>query len=227
MADFNIEDVFVSSNPSPVSSKSVKSDRATEWYIKVADEEEVDKVLQNKRYGILNANKVEMARITEQHFKENVTHPLIPNVEACVVISGLPYDVAEDDVHDFFSGFDLNQDMPVTLITHKDGKPTGRAFVNLESPLEAHRAMWTMNRSFLGSRWIQVTHYNDVNTPRYLQQEGNAAVASRPNRKGKTVLAKSLFEEDEPKMEEVKEEETKEEEEEEKKEEEEKEVLNS
>lgn len=60
--------------------------------------------------------------------------------EGILKVKGIPFKATASDVRKFFSGFKIKAD-GVSFIMHADGRPTGMAFIEFETPQEAVRAM--------------------------------------------------------------------------------------
>jgi hypothetical protein len=60
--------------------------------------------------------------------------------EGILKVKGIPFKASAGDVRKFFSGYKIKPD-GVSFIMHQDGRPTGMAFIEMESPQEAVRAM--------------------------------------------------------------------------------------
>jgi RNA recognition motif-containing protein len=60
--------------------------------------------------------------------------------EGIVKVKGIPFKASANDVRKFFSGYKIKPD-GVSFIMHQDGRPTGMAFIEFETPQEAVRAM--------------------------------------------------------------------------------------
>lgn len=72
-----------------------------------------------------------------------------------VRLVGLPFGASEASVADFFAGFALGSADAIYLVV-SSGKPTGRAFVQLESEEESARAARELNKRYIGRRYIDV-----------------------------------------------------------------------
>jgi RNA recognition motif-containing protein len=60
--------------------------------------------------------------------------------EGILKVKGIPFKASANDVRKFFSGYKIKPD-GVSFIMHQDGRPTGMAFIEFETPQEAVRAM--------------------------------------------------------------------------------------
>jgi hypothetical protein len=60
--------------------------------------------------------------------------------EGILKVKGIPFKASAADVRKFFSGYKIKGE-GVSFIMHSDGRPTGMAFIEFESPQEAVKAM--------------------------------------------------------------------------------------
>lgn len=60
--------------------------------------------------------------------------------EGILKVKGIPFKAGAQDVRKFFSGYKIKPE-GVSFIMHADGRPTGMAFIEFETPQEAVRAM--------------------------------------------------------------------------------------
>lgn len=60
--------------------------------------------------------------------------------EGILKVKGIPFKAGASDVRKFFSSYKIKPD-GVSFIMHADGRPTGMAFIEFETPQEAVRAM--------------------------------------------------------------------------------------
>jgi heterogeneous nuclear ribonucleoprotein F/H len=73
---------------------------------------------------------------------------------------GLPYDVDQGDIVDFFKGnegagpVDVAPESVLMTLT-QDGRPSGQAFVEFTSPEEAQAAL-KKNKASMGSRYVEL-----------------------------------------------------------------------
>uniref|UniRef100_A0A1J3IY26 Heterogeneous nuclear ribonucleoprotein F n=1 Tax=Noccaea caerulescens TaxID=107243 RepID=A0A1J3IY26_NOCCA len=67
---------------------------------------------------------------------------------------GLPYSVNKAQIIEFFSGYKVIQGR-VHVVCRPDGKATGEAYVEFESPEEARRAM-SKDKMSIGSRYVEL-----------------------------------------------------------------------
>eukprot|EP00208_Stichococcus_sp_RCC1054_P000902 CAMPEP_0206140144 /NCGR_PEP_ID=MMETSP1473-20131121/8553_1 /ASSEMBLY_ACC=CAM_ASM_001109 /TAXON_ID=1461547 /ORGANISM="Stichococcus sp, Strain RCC1054" /LENGTH=567 /DNA_ID=CAMNT_0053534191 /DNA_START=347 /DNA_END=2050 /DNA_ORIENTATION=- len=66
---------------------------------------------------------------------------------------GLPWRLSEAELCQFFQDFAL---LRVVLLPTADGRPSGMAFAEFETPEEAVRAMTTRNGDFIGDRYVKL-----------------------------------------------------------------------
>eukprot|EP00127_Corallochytrium_limacisporum_P001622 Clim_evm19s70 gene=Clim_evmTU19s70 len=136
-----------------------------EAYVEMTAAEDVDKALSlhNKDMG---SRYIEIFRCTTDEARRELQRsPAMPmgakylyadprESRMYVVLRGLPYDVTEDDVTNFFKGLAIS-DQGIIIVFRWDGKPTGQAIVRFENEDDKHRAM-DMNRHSMGDRYIEV-----------------------------------------------------------------------
>lgn len=60
--------------------------------------------------------------------------------EGILKMKGIPFKATSADVRKFFTAYKIKPD-GVSFIMHADGRPTGMAFIEFETPQEAVRAM--------------------------------------------------------------------------------------
>ncbi|KCV70984.1 hypothetical protein H696_01931 [Fonticula alba] len=79
-----------------------------------------------------------------------------------VHLRGLPFDVTEDDVAEFFTGMSspVSPDDDVYIIRYRSGKLTGEAYVRLKTEADQARAM-EKQRQNIGSRYIELFRSSD------------------------------------------------------------------
>jgi epithelial splicing regulatory protein 1/2 len=78
--------------------------------------------------------------------------------EGVLKMKGIPFKATAMDVRKFFTGFRIKPE-GVSFIMHVDGRPTGMAFVEFETPQEAVRAMEKDRAKFgpeYGERFIML-----------------------------------------------------------------------
>eukprot|EP00475_Leptophrys_vorax_P044375 TRINITY_DN8870_c0_g2_i1.p1 TRINITY_DN8870_c0_g2~~TRINITY_DN8870_c0_g2_i1.p1 ORF type:complete len:240 (-),score=13.50 TRINITY_DN8870_c0_g2_i1:93-788(-) len=73
---------------------------------------------------------------------------------AVLKMRGLPYQATKPDIIEFFDGFNLS-DANVHVLTQLDGRSTGEAFVEFNSPADALAAM-EKDHSRMGSRYVEL-----------------------------------------------------------------------
>eukprot|EP00242_Pyramimonas_sp_CCMP2087_P005392 CAMPEP_0198204106 /NCGR_PEP_ID=MMETSP1445-20131203/7481_1 /TAXON_ID=36898 /ORGANISM="Pyramimonas sp., Strain CCMP2087" /LENGTH=487 /DNA_ID=CAMNT_0043875823 /DNA_START=198 /DNA_END=1661 /DNA_ORIENTATION=- len=82
------------------------------------------------------------------------------HIHGYLKIKGLPFKATEEDIQQFFAGFQVVP-MGVRIILQEDERPSGMAFVELESGAEANRARakdrGVFNEGKFGDRFVQVT----------------------------------------------------------------------
>ncbi len=68
---------------------------------------------------------------------------------------GLPYNATMSDISAFFGGFDI---LPngIHIITGRDGRATGEAYVELSSDAQAEQTLRTKHREKIGSRCVSL-----------------------------------------------------------------------
>jgi epithelial splicing regulatory protein 1/2 len=98
--------------------------------------------------------------------------------EGILKVKGIPFKAAAGDVRKFFSGYKIRPD-GVAFIMHQDGRPTGMAFIEFETPQEAVRAMEKDRAKFgpeYGDRFcmLQLVGRHEMDKVA-LQREGEAA----------------------------------------------------
>lgn len=77
------------------------------------------------------------------------------NKQRALKMRGLPYSVQVRDIRDFFADFRVsNSDI---IIDMSNGRPTGYALVFFENESEASRAKDTLNKKFLGNRYVDLS----------------------------------------------------------------------
>ncbi len=72
-----------------------------------------------------------------------------------VRMRGLPYTSTEDDIRAFFDGFNI---APGGIARGKDrhGRPSGEAWVTFADAADAQRAVGTLDKAHMGSRYIEL-----------------------------------------------------------------------
>lgn len=79
-----------------------------------------------------------------------------PRVERKIVrLEGLPYDVALQDIVEFFRGYSVNGDS-VRIQCRDDGSPSGKAFVTLPNEKLAQTAMQELNKRYIRGRYVDL-----------------------------------------------------------------------
>jgi len=81
------------------------------------------------------------------------------HIHGYLKIKGLPFKATEEDIEHFFAGFQVVP-MGVRIVLQEDERPSGLAFVELESGAEANRARakdrGVFNEGKFGDRFVQV-----------------------------------------------------------------------
>jgi RNA recognition motif-containing protein len=70
-------------------------------------------------------------------------------------MKGLPYSVTNDDITSFFHQFRMVEDS-IKIAKYPDGKITGEAAVNFESPEDARNALKQKQKDYIGKRFIEL-----------------------------------------------------------------------
>lgn len=79
----------------------------------------------------------------------------VPMSDSCVLkLKGLPYSTTEQEIYDFFSGYEIRK---VAFVLESDGRPSGLAFAEFDSTEEALRAM-QKNGEYIGDRYVKLLH---------------------------------------------------------------------
>lgn len=98
--------------------------------------------------------------------------------EGILKVKGIPFKAGTTEVRKFFSGYKIKPD-GVSFIMHADGRPTGMAFIEFETPQEAVRAMEKDRAKFApeyGDRFcmLQLVGRHEMDKVQ-LQQEGDGS----------------------------------------------------
>jgi heterogeneous nuclear ribonucleoprotein F/H len=64
---------------------------------------------------------------------------------------GIPYSAAPSDISAFFGGFDIIPN-GITIVTGRDGRPSGEAYVQFSSDAHAEAAIKTKHREKIANR---------------------------------------------------------------------------
>lgn len=73
---------------------------------------------------------------------------------AVLKLKGLPYSTTEQQILDFFAGYEVQR---VAFVYEPDGRPSGLAFAEFSSKDEAIRAM-AKNGEYIGDRYVRLLH---------------------------------------------------------------------
>ena len=77
------------------------------------------------------------------------------NADLALKMRGLPFSATTRDIREFFQDFRVaERDITIDM---NNGRPTGYALVFFESNSEAQRAKETMNKKYLGSRYVDLS----------------------------------------------------------------------
>ena len=90
-------------------------------------------------------------------------------------LRGLPFSAGRDEIIDFFDdsmlGLPVLSSDAVLIATAGDGRPTGQAFVEFESPEQVEMAL-KKDRHMMGTRYIELFASTEDERARYLPVEG-------------------------------------------------------
>lgn len=95
--------------------------------------------------------------------KENSVATLLKDKETrrkAVKLRGLPFTTTKPQIREFMDGFSVKDEN--VHFELKDGRPTGRAVVFLEDEDLAAQAAKELHREFIGSRYIEVEAWKDL-----------------------------------------------------------------
>eukprot|EP00878_Enallax_costatus_P009220 GHUV01009638.1.p1 GENE.GHUV01009638.1~~GHUV01009638.1.p1 ORF type:complete len:439 (+),score=125.06 GHUV01009638.1:149-1465(+) len=67
-------------------------------------------------------------------------------------LRGLPFASTESDIISFFAGYEIHE----VYICRRDGRSTGEAYVVLSSPEDASTALSSLNKQYMGNRYIEL-----------------------------------------------------------------------
>lgn len=89
---------------------------------------------------------------------------------AVLRLRGLPFAACEDDIREFFKGFELSS----VFLCKRNGRATGEAYVQLASSSGAGEAMKSLNRQNMGHRYIEIFEASeaDMNTAKAICMDG-------------------------------------------------------
>ena len=79
--------------------------------------------------------------------------------KVCIRLRGIPFRVNDEEVHDFFSGYDVIKESLIIGV-RPDGLRTGQAVILAESEEEARTIIEDKNGHTIGDRWIEL--YNET-----------------------------------------------------------------
>lgn len=89
---------------------------------------------------------------------------------AVLRLRGLPFAACEDDVREFFKGYELTN----IFLCKRNGRATGEAYVQLQSATAAAEALKALNRQNMGHRYIEIFEATeaDMNTAKAICMDG-------------------------------------------------------
>jgi len=70
---------------------------------------------------------------------------------------GLPFSASVREIRDFFGDFRLAENRDI-IIDMNQGRPTGYALVFFENEQEAERAKNSLNKQYLGNRYVDLNY---------------------------------------------------------------------
>ncbi|WIA30386.1 hypothetical protein OEZ86_000472 [Tetradesmus obliquus] len=113
-----------------------------EAFVDFENYEEAVKAMREKDHKVFNEKFGERyVRLIQVSRKEmQATLALRFGGEGILKVKGIPFKAGAADVRKFFSGYKIKPE-GVSFIMHADGRPTGMAFIEFETPQEAVRAM--------------------------------------------------------------------------------------
>ncbi|XP_053510239.1 G-rich sequence factor 1 [Ictalurus furcatus] len=121
-------------------------------FIELEDEEDVNKALEMHRQ-YLGPRYVEVYEVTNRD-AEAILKGTDENQDGVVRIRGLPFNCAEEEVIQFFSGLNIVNN-GVTLVMDHSGRSSGDAFVQFATQQMANEAL-KRDREVIGNRYIEV-----------------------------------------------------------------------
>ncbi|PAA59838.1 hypothetical protein BOX15_Mlig028543g1, partial [Macrostomum lignano] len=77
------------------------------------------------------------------------------NREPVLRMRGLPFAADFDGIREFFHGFHVVKD-GILMVYNQDGRPSGEAYVQFDTPETASSALSSCNRQNMGSRYIEL-----------------------------------------------------------------------
>lgn len=128
--------------------------RSGRAFLEMEHEEDVSKALEKHRQ-YMGPRYVEVFEVTNRD-AETILKKAIPTAadDGVVRLRGLPFSSTEADISEFFSGLDIVEN-GVTIITDRQGRNSGEAFVQFSSPEDAVNAL-QRDRDVMGHRYIEV-----------------------------------------------------------------------
>lgn len=128
--------------------------RSGRAFLEMEHEEDVGKALEKHRQ-YLGPRYVEVFEVTNRD-AETILKKAIstPADDGVVRLRGLPFSSTEADIIAFFSGLDIVEN-GVTIITDRQGRNSGEAFVQFSSAEAATKAL-QRDRDVMGHRYIEV-----------------------------------------------------------------------
>eukprot|EP00775_Hariotina_reticulata_P011624 gene11624-11768_t len=113
-----------------------------EAFVDFENYEEAAKAMREKDHKVFNEKFGDRyVRLIQVSRKEmQATLALRFGGEGILKVKGIPFKAGASDVRKFFSSYKIKPD-GVSFIMHADGRPTGMAFIEFETPQEAVRAM--------------------------------------------------------------------------------------
>ncbi|XP_060738655.1 G-rich sequence factor 1 [Tachysurus vachellii] len=151
-------------------------------FIELEDEEDVNKALEMHRQ-YLGPRYVEVYEVTN-HDAEAILKGTGESQDGVVRIRGLPFNCAEKEIVQFFSGLNIMKD-GVTLVMDRWGRSSGDAFVQFATQEMADEAL-KRDRDVIGNRYIEVypSKKSEIQTQYSRARGGDATV--NPGRTQKT-----------------------------------------
>eukprot|EP00882_Tetradesmus_deserticola_P000637 GHRQ01000694.1.p1 GENE.GHRQ01000694.1~~GHRQ01000694.1.p1 ORF type:complete len:536 (+),score=232.05 GHRQ01000694.1:152-1759(+) len=113
-----------------------------EAFVDFENYEEAVKAMREKDHKVFNEKFGDRyVRLIQVSRKEmQATLALRFGGEGILKVKGIPFKAGASEVRKFFSGYKIKPE-GVSFIMHADGRPTGMAFIEFETPQEAVRAM--------------------------------------------------------------------------------------
>ena len=82
---------------------------------------------------------------------------------------GLPFTVVNDDIEEFFNGYNLVEDS-IKIGKYQNGKNTGEAVVSFATPEDAQSAFNDKYKKYIGSRFIELLAITDADYNHFCKQ---------------------------------------------------------